>query len=93
MKLTTIALATALVLSNTVAFAQAGVAGASGAGAAAVPERSGEVNGSTSARTTGNSTRSGSSSGSAITTGSGAPQDNPNLSSSSQTSDTSRKAK
>jgi hypothetical protein len=93
MKLATIALASVLALSSTLAFAQAG---GSGAGAA-VPENSGSaVNGSSGAnraRTTGAAMNSGRSSGSAITTGSGAPQNNPNLNSSPETSDTSRQVK
>jgi len=93
MKLTTIALASALALSSTFAFAQAG---GSGSGAE-VPEKSGPVvkgsSGANSAGTTGNSMSSGRTSGSAITTGSGAPQDEPNLSNSPETSDASQKVK
>jgi hypothetical protein len=93
MKFTTIGLASVLAFSSTFAFAQAG----GSAAGAEVPEKSGPIvkgsSGGHSARTTGNSMSSGGTSSSATTTGSGAPQDKPNLSGSSETSDTSRKVK
>jgi hypothetical protein len=85
MKLKTIALASALALSSTFAFAQTGTSGVQ------APEKSGPP--VQEAKPTGNSMNSDRNSGSAITTGSGAPRDRPNISNSPETSDTSQKVK
>src|ERR1700733_12543019 len=92
MKFTTMALASVFALGSTFALAQVG-----GAGPDAPRRSSGTVvkdgYGSNGAPTTDGSMSSSRSSGSEITTGSGAPQDKPNISGSSETSDTSRKVK
>jgi hypothetical protein len=90
MKLATITLASAFAISSTAAFAQA-----DGAGSGAQVHRKHHAAKSSRAkhraRPIGSSMGSGRSSGDAITTGSGAPQNNPNLSRSPETSDTGRK--
>jgi hypothetical protein len=93
MRLTTIALASVFTLGSTFALAQAGSSGAGpeAAGKSGAVVRDGS--GANSAQTTGNSMSSSRNSGSAITTGSGAPQNKPNLSNSPETSDTSQKVK
>ena len=88
MKLATIALASVLAVSSTAAFAQADGSGAQ------VHRKHHAAKSSRAkhrARPIGSSMGSGRSSGDAITTGSGAPQNNPNLSRSPETSDTGRK--
>lgn len=89
MKLATIVLASALAMSSTFALAQTGGAGAE------APGKTGAVKGSgtKSVGTTGSAMGSGRNSGDAITTGSGAPQNKPNISNSPETSDTSQKVK
>jgi hypothetical protein len=92
MKLTTIALASVFAIAPTLALAQAG---GSNAGAQ-VPEKGSMApqssSGAKDVRTTG-AARKSASNGSDITTGSNVPQDNPNLSSSPESSDTSQKVK
>jgi hypothetical protein len=93
MRLATIAAASVFTLGATFAFAQSG-GSAAGPGA---PGKSDAIvrdgSGANSALTTRNSMSSSRSSGSAITTGSGAPQNKPNISNSPETSDTSQKVK
>jgi hypothetical protein len=89
MKLATIALASFLAVSSTAAFAQT-----NGGGSGAQVHRKHHAAKSSRAKHhagLGSSMGSGRNSGDAITTGSGAPQNNPNVSRSSETSDTGRK--
>jgi hypothetical protein len=90
MKLATIAFASVLAISSTAALAQA-----NGADSGAQVQRKDHATENSRDKLpvgpNGSSTGSARSSGDAVTTGSGAPQNNPNLSGSSETSDTGRK--
>jgi hypothetical protein len=98
MKLSTIALAGGLALTSTFALAQSSTSsGSMGAGSnmngPARTPGSGENPAGASGMKASGSMERGTSSGSAITTGSGVPQDKPNLSGSPESSDTSQKVK
>jgi hypothetical protein len=91
MKFTTIAVASFIATSSTLALAQAGGANAgadvSGRAGVTTQNRPGAKEPGTTGRAQGSST------GSAVTTGSDVPQDKPNLSSSPESSDTSQRVK
>ena len=91
MKFCKIALVAAFAVSPTLALAQAGGTNAG----AQVPEKAGMAaqRSHNDAKTTGEARGAGRSTGSNITTGSDVPQDKPNLSNSSESSDMSQRVK